>query len=45
METAMNDPRVRSKKDEIERLLDSGLVAPRVAASELWRNIVDNVKE
>lgn len=44
METAMNDPRVRSKKDEIERSLDSGLVAPRVAASELWRNIVDNVK-
>ena len=45
METAMNDPRVRSKKDEIERSLDKGLVAPRVAASELWRNIVDNVKE
>ncbi|KAL9181557.1 hypothetical protein ACHAXT_010362 [Thalassiosira profunda] len=37
-ETAKNDP--RGKTDEIERLLDDGLVAPRVAAGELWKSIV-----
>lgn len=40
LETATKDPRVKQRKDEIERSLDSGLVAPRVAAAELWRNIV-----
>ena len=40
LEIAMRDERVKRKKDEIERLLDSGLVAPRAAAAELWRNIV-----
>ncbi|KAL3762845.1 hypothetical protein ACHAWU_000992 [Discostella pseudostelligera] len=40
LETAMSDERVKRKKDEIEQSLDSGLVAPRVAAAELWRSIV-----
>ena len=43
LETATKDPRVKSKKDEIEESLDNGIVAPRVAASELWRSIVGSV--
>lgn len=45
LEKALRDERVKKKKDEIERSLDSGLVAPRAAASELWRNIVGDVKD
>lgn len=42
-ETAAKDPRVKSRKAEIERSLDSGLVAPRVAATELWKSIIGNI--
>ena len=43
LETATKDPRVKIKKNEIEQSLDNGIVAPRVAASELWRSIVGSV--
>jgi LAO/AO transport system kinase len=45
LETTMKDPRVKKKKEEIERSLDCGYVAPRVAAAELWRNIIVSVVE
>ena len=43
LEMTMKDPRVQRRKEDIERLLDGGSVAPRVAAAELWRNIVGSV--
>ncbi|KAL7538261.1 hypothetical protein ACHAXR_008433 [Thalassiosira sp. AJA248-18] len=43
LEAAKKDPRVKTRADEIEKLLDSGIVAPRVAAAELWRTIVGSV--
>jgi LAO/AO transport system kinase len=43
LETAMRDNRVKRKKEEIERSLDNGRVAPRAAAAELWRSIVGDV--
>ena len=42
LEAATNDPRIKSRKEEIERSLDGGLVAPRVAANELWRSILSS---
>ena len=40
LETAKKDPRVKTRAGEIERNLDCGLLAPRVAAGELWRSIM-----
>mmetsp|Transcript_18070 Transcript_18070/g.37866 ORF Transcript_18070/g.37866 Transcript_18070/m.37866 type:complete len:528 (+) Transcript_18070:109-1692(+) len=40
LETAKNNPRVKSRADDIEKCLDEGLMAPRVAAGELWKSIV-----
>ena len=45
LEAATKDPRIKSRKEEIERSLDSGLVAPRVAARELWRSILSGTKD
>jgi LAO/AO transport system kinase len=45
LEMTMKDQRVKKRKEDIERLLDGGLVTPRVAAAELWRNIVGNVDD
>ena len=45
LEMTMQDPRVQRRKEDIERLLDGGSVAPRVAAAELWKNIVGGVDE
>ncbi|KAL3822731.1 hypothetical protein ACHAXA_000996 [Cyclostephanos tholiformis] len=45
LEMTMKDPRVKKNKGEIERSLDCGFVAPRVAAAELWRNIVSSAAE
>lgn len=43
LESTKNDPRIKSRADEIEASLDKGQLAPRVAASQLWRTIVGNV--
>ena len=45
LEAATKDPRIKSRKEEIERSLDSGSVAPRVAASELWNSILSSGTE
>ncbi|EED95815.1 hypothetical protein THAPSDRAFT_39110 [Thalassiosira pseudonana CCMP1335] len=42
-ETAKKDERVSKRVSAIERDLDNGLVAPRVAAGELWRSLVGSV--
>jgi len=43
LETAKKDPRVKKQAEDIQSSLDSGLVAPRVAAGELWKHIVGSV--
>lgn len=45
LEAATKDPRIKIRKEEIERSLDGGLVAPRVAASELWNSILSSGTE
>ena len=40
LEAAKNDAVTRKRKEEIELDLDNGLIAPRAAASELWRSII-----
>jgi LAO/AO transport system kinase len=40
LETTQQDKRVKRKAKEIEHDLDSGLIAPRNAAKELWSSIV-----
>lgn len=40
LEAANNDEGTRKRKEEIELDLDNGLVAPRLAASQLWRSII-----
>ena len=40
-DSANKDPQ---RAEAIERSLDSGLVAPRVAASQLWKSIVDSAE-
>ncbi|KAL3800331.1 hypothetical protein HJC23_003627 [Cyclotella cryptica] len=42
LETTQQDGRVRKKAEKIEHDLDSGLIAPRNAAGELWSSIVDS---
>ena len=45
LEAANNDERTRKRKEEIELELDNGLVAPRLAASQLWRSIIEGSSE
>ena len=45
LEAANNDERTRKRKEEIELELDNGLVAPRLAASQLWRSIIEGISE
>lgn len=45
LEAAKNDERTRKRKEEIELELDNGLVAPRLAASQLWRSIIEGSSE
>ncbi|KAL7460599.1 hypothetical protein ACHAXS_001044 [Conticribra weissflogii] len=45
LETARKDPRVKSRAENIEKCLDGGLMAPRVAAGELWKSIVNQYGE
>jgi len=40
LETSKKNPRVKRRAEEIQSSLDSGLLAPRVAAGELWKHIV-----
>mmetsp|Transcript_24317 Transcript_24317/g.58705 ORF Transcript_24317/g.58705 Transcript_24317/m.58705 type:complete len:489 (+) Transcript_24317:13-1479(+) len=45
LETVQGDPRVKCRADEIENSLDSGVLAPRVAARKLWKNITGEVND